>query len=313
MTLLYERVSDLAAIQERRPTFLAIGVFDGVHRGHQELLQRMSDASKNAGVRSAALTFFPHPRSVVPGRSSPLYLCTLDDRVELLAEQGIDLVITHPFDDKVRETTATEFVERLCNYLGLSELWGGNFGLGYKREGDLHFLSRLGEKKGFTVHQFDAFIEWKGRPISSSRVRQAVREGSMEDVSALLGRSYRMGGTVIHGDGRGRVFGIPTANLAVWHEQLMPASGVYATYAWLDGHRYPAATNVGVRPTVNGRSLIVETHLIEFEGDLYGQELILDFESRIRDEKKFPGVDALVAQIRADISLVQTRLQPSHP
>jgi riboflavin kinase/FMN adenylyltransferase len=250
---------------------------------------------------------------VVPGRSSPLYICTLDDRVELLAEQGIDLVITHPFDDKVRETTATEFVERLCKYLGLSELWGGNFGLGYRREGDLHFLSQLGVEKGFTVHQFDAFTEWKGRPISSNRVRQAIREGSMEDVSALLGRSYRMGGTVIHGDGRGREFGIPTANLAVWHEQLIPASGVYATYVWLDGRCYPAATNVGVRPTVNGRSLIVETHLIEFEGDLYGQELTLDFESRIRDEKKFPGVDALVAQIRADIALVQTRLQPSHP
>jgi riboflavin kinase/FMN adenylyltransferase len=313
MTYMFERVSDLAAIQEKGPTFLAIGVFDGVHRGHQELLRHMSAASKNANARAAALTFFPHPRSVVPGQSSPFYLCTLDDRVELLAEQGIDLVITHPFDDKVRETSATEFVERLCTYLGLSELWGGNFGLGYKREGDVRFLSRLGEEKGFTVHQFDAFSEWEGRPISSSRVRQAVREGLMEDVTALLGRSYRLRGTVIHGDGRGRAFGIPTANLAVWHEQLMPASGVYATYAWLDGRRYPAATNVGVRPTVNGRSLIVESHLIEFEGDIYGKELIVDFESRIRDEKKFPGLDALVTQIRADIALVQRRLQPTHP
>lgn len=313
MTHMFKRVSDLAAIQEKGPTFLAIGVFDGVHRGHQELLRRMSAASRNANARAAALTFFPHPRSVVPGQSSPFYLCTLDDRVELLAEQGIDLVITHPFDDKVRETSATEFVERLCTYLGLSELWGGNFGLGYKREGDVRFLTRLGKEKGFTVRQFDAFAEWEGRPITSSRVRQAVRDGLMGDVTTLLGRSYRLRGTVIHGDGRGKAFGIPTANLAVWHEQLLPAGGVYATYAWLDGRRYPAATNVGVRPTVNGRTLIVETHLIDFEGDLYGQELTIDFESRIRDEKKFPEIDALVAQIKADIALVQRRLQPSHP
>ena len=184
-------------------------------------------------------------------------------------------------------------------------------GLGFKREGDFNFLSKLGKEKSFLVRQFDDFAEWKGRPISSSRVRQAVREGRMEDVSALIGRSYRMAGTVIHGDGRGRAFGIPTANLALWTEQLMPASGVYATYAWLEGSRYPAATNIGVRPTVNGRSLIVESHLLDFEGDLYGQELTLDFESRIRDEKKFPGLDALIAQIRADIGLVKSRLQPS--
>jgi riboflavin kinase/FMN adenylyltransferase len=313
MTQMFERVSDLAEVQEVRSTFLAIGVFDGVHRGHQELLARMSAASKDAGARSAALTFYPHPRSVVPGQSTPLYLCTLQDRVQLLAEQGIDLVITHPFNEKVRKTTATEFVERLCTHLGLSELWGGNFGLGYRREGDVGFLSRLGEEKGFKVRQFDVFAEWNGSPISSSRVRQAVREGLMEDVSALTGRSYRMAGTVIHGDGRGRTIGIPTANLAVWPEQLMPAGGVYATYAWLDGRRYPAATNIGVRPTVNGRSLIVESHLIGFEGDLYGQELTLDFESRIRDEKKFPGLDALTTQIWADIALVKKRLQPSRP
>ena len=311
MTVKYERVSKLEAIQEVRPTFLAIGVFDGVHRGHQALLTRMSAAAKYAGARSAALTFYPHPRSVLAEKNTPHYLCTLDDRVQLLADQGIDLVITHPFNDEVRETRAKDFVQSLCTYVGLSELWGGNFGLGYKREGDLNFLSKLGKEKSFLVRQFDDFAEWKGRPISSSRVRQAVREGRMEDVSALIGRSYRMAGTVIHGDGRGRAFGIPTANLALWTEQLMPASGVYATYAWLEGSRYPAATNIGVRPTVNGRSLIVESHLLDFEGDLYGQELTLDFESRIRDEKKFPGLDALIAQIRADIGLVKSRLQPS--
>jgi riboflavin kinase/FMN adenylyltransferase len=308
----FEHVTDLTAIRERTPTFLAIGVFDGVHCGHQELLSRMTAAARQLGARSAAMTFFPHPRSVVPGQKGPQYLCSLEERIELLAELGLDLVITHPFDEQTRNTSAKDFVERLCINLELSQLWGANFGLGYKREGDLSFLQKMGEKKGFSVHQFETFIESQGRPISSSRIRQAVREGRVMDASKLLGRSYRMVGKVIHGDGRGKELGSPTANLAVWEEQVMPLSGVYATYAWLDGRRYPAATNVGVRPTVNGRSLIIESHLIDFEGDIYGSELALDFVGRIRDEIKFPGLDSLVTQIRADITLVRKQLQPSN-
>jgi riboflavin kinase/FMN adenylyltransferase len=313
MTHSFENVSDLAEVKERRPTIMAIGVFDGVHRGHQQLLRRISSAAKQVGMRSAALTFFPHPRSVIPGQSSPQYLCTLDDRVELIAEQGIDLVVAHPFDEDVRTTTATEFVDRLCTYLDLKEFWGGNFGIGYKREGDFSFLQRLGKERGFKVLQLEEFVQWNERPISSSRIRTAIQEGMVEDAAALLGRPYRMCGKVIRGDGRGRTIGIPTANLSLWDEQVMPISGVYASYAWFDGRRYLAAANIGVRPTVNGRSLVVEAHLIDFEGDLYGQELALDFVARIRDERKFPGLDSLVAQIRADIALVQKRLQPTPP
>ncbi len=312
MSQSYKRVSDLTEIDDRQPTYLAIGVFDGVHRGHQALLNNMSTAAHDAGLRSAALTFFPHPGTIIPDRRSPKYLTTLDNRVKLLAEQGIDLIITHPFDEKVRLTRAAEFVDLLCNTIGMTQLWGGNFGLGYRREGDLPFLRMIGKEKGFTVKPFEAFVEWRSQPISSSRIRHAVTDGKVEEVANLLGRSYCVAGKVIHGDGRGRKLGIPTANLAVWEEQLLPAGGVYATYAWLNGLRYPAATNIGVRPTVNGRSLIVEAHLIGFDGDLYGQEMALDFESRIRDEKKFPGLDSLIAQIKADIALVEMRLQPVH-
>lgn len=307
----FEHVTELSAVRDKKPTFLAIGVFDGIHRGHQELLARMSAAAQEVGARSAAMTFDPHPRTVIPNQRTLEYLSTLEERVNLLKEQGVDLVITHPFDDKTRKTSAKEFVDNLCTYLDLKQLWGGNFGLGYKREGDLAFLQKLGEKRGYTVHQFESFLEWKGQPISSSRVRQAVREGRMGDASALLGRSYRMRGQVVHGDGRGAVLGIPTANLAVWEEQVMPKSGVYATYAWVEERRYQAATNVGIRPTVNGRSLVIEAHLIGFDGDLYGQDLVLDFETWLRDEKKFPGLDELVAQIQADIALVQKHLQPA--
>ena len=311
MTHSYARASGLSEVSERRPTSLAIGVFDGVHLGHQVFLKHMSTAAIEAGVRSAVMTFYPHPRSVIPGRIAPQYLTTLDERVELIAEQGIDLVIVQRFDDELRKTKADEFVDRLCETLDLRQLWGGHFGIGHNREGNAAFLRQKGEEKGFSVHRFSEYAEWLGQPVSSSRVRRAVRKGDMESASRLLNRPYRMRGWVIQGDGRGRRIGVPTANLSVWEEQVMPLGGVYATYALLDGRRFPAATNIGVRPTVNGRTLIVEAHLLDFDGDLYGRDLALDFVTRIRDEKKFPGLDSLVAQIRSDIELVRQKLRLS--
>ena len=309
MTKSFKHVSDLAEAGDR-PTYLAIGVFDGVHLGHQRLLQNMVTAAQKVGARPAVLTFYPHPVTVVQGRKDPLYICTLEDRINLMADQGLELVVTQFFDEEIRQTRAAKFVDQLHRNLDLKQLWGGNFGLGYNREGDLPFLRQLGREIGFTVHQFEAMIQWDGQPVSSSRIRQGLRNGDMNDVTGCLGRSYRLTGTVIRGDGRGRQLGIPTANLDVWDEQLLPANGVYAAYAWLDDHRYKAATNIGIRPTVNGHSITVEAHLLDFDADIYGQKLTLDFVTRIRDEKKFPDLEALINQIQADINQVRTILEP---
>lgn len=301
-------VSQIGDVDEKKPTFLAIGVFDGVHRGHQHLLSSMVNAAQSEGARPALLTFFPHPGTIVSGRQGRLYLCTLKERLALLAELGLTLIINHPFDNVVRQTRAADFVDRLCRYLGLKELWGGQFGLGYNREGDLPFLSKLGKEKGFSVHQFEAMVQWDGRPVSSSRVRQALNVGHIAEVTGCLGRYYRLYGTVKHGDGRGRLLGIPTANLDIWEELVLPASGVYATYVDVMGKKYAGATNIGFRPTVDGRSLNVETHIIDFDGDLYGQEISLEFVARIRDERKFPDLDSLVSQINGDVELARRRL-----
>lgn len=310
MSSSFEQVASLKAVDEQKPTFLAIGTFDGVHRGHQQLLQSMVAAAREAGARTAALTFFPHPRTVISGRTGRFYLCTLEERVRLLGQQGLDLVITHPFDEEVRQTRAADFVESLCQYLGLSQLWGGTFGLGYNREGDLTFLRNLGQEKGFSVQSFPAMVTWQDEPVSSSRVRQLLREGDMADVTGCLGRLFRVTGTVIHGDGRGKTIGVPTANLQVWEEQILPANGVYAAVATLKGKQYGAATNVGIRPTVNGHDLNVEAHLLDFAGDIYGQELSLRFIRHIRPEQKFSGLNELVAQIQRDIAQVQQIVQP---
>jgi riboflavin kinase/FMN adenylyltransferase len=306
----FEVASEISEVAEKKPTFLAIGVFDGVHLGHQKMLSSMASAAHTKGARAAALTFYPHPITIIQGRRDRLYLCTLTERVELLAEQGLDLVITQTFDEKLRRTSASDFVDQLCQHINLKQLWGGTFGLGYNREGDLPFLRHLGQKKGFTVHKYGGMVEWKGSQVSSSRVRQSLRNGQVEKVSGLLGRPYRLTGRVIPGDGRGKQLGIPTANLRVWEEQLLPATGVYAAYAWLGEKRFPAASNIGYRPTVDGHGLNVEAHLLDFDAEIYGRELSLEFVKRIRDEKKFAGLEELVAQIKADIMAVRELLVP---
>jgi riboflavin kinase/FMN adenylyltransferase len=310
MTESAKRVTDLAAAGNGPPTYLAIGVFDGVHRGHQKLLRAVVEAAKEDDARPAALTFYPHPREVILGQQEPFYLCTLDDRLALMAEMGLELVITLPFDEATRLTPAAEFVDSLCRDLNLGQLWGGSFGLGHNREGDLPFLQRMGRERGFTVQPFESIVRWEGEPVSSSRIRHGLREGDMELVSACLGRHYCVSGVVVPGDGRGRQLGIPTANLDFWPKLLLPATGVYAAYAIVDGQRIPAAANIGYRPTVDGHTLNVEAHLLNFDGDLYGREIHLDIVARVRDERKFPNLEALVAQIQKDIVEVSKLLTP---
>lgn len=308
MTESYERVDDLAAVEERRPTFLAIGVFDGVHAGHQQLLHTMAGEARAAGARAAVLTFFPHPLEVIKGIEGRIYLTTLEQRVQLLGRQGIELIVVHPFNEEVRQTRAADFVDQLCQALDLRSLWGGSFSLGYNREGDAQFLRELGRTRGFTVHERSDLLHWQGEAVSSSRIREALAAGDVATANGCLNRPFSLQGEVVRGDQRGRTIGFPTANLVVWERQILPANGVYATYAWLDGERFLAATNVGVRPTVSEPKLTVEAYLLDFDQDIYGRELKLEFIARVRDERKFAGLDALKAQIAADVEQVRALL-----
>lgn len=308
MTQTFIHVEHLTEVELSTPTYLAIGSFDGVHVGHQAVLQEMVAAARADGRRSAVLTFFPHPTRVLRGQEGPYYITTLADRVRLLAEQGIDLIITHPFNEEVRQTRAADFVDQLIRYLDMRQIWGGNFAFGYKREGDVPFLRRLGAERGFSVELVRSMVEVQGDWVSSSRIRRCLAEGNVATVRECLGRPFHVTGDVAQGDQRGRTIGFPTANLAAWDELLLPANGVYATYAWLGDQRYVAATNVGVRPTVNGRGVTVEAHLLDYSGDLYGQELRVEFIQHIRPEKKFSGLPELTAQIQADVSAIRAML-----
>jgi riboflavin kinase/FMN adenylyltransferase len=309
MTQKILHVNSLADITDRQPTYLALGSFDGVHRGHQAILRKMVDAAQKSDTRSVALTFFPHPKRVIQQLSDRYYINSLEDRLALLAAQKVDMVIAHPFDDEVRNTNAADFVDQLRDSLDMRQIWGGNFAFGYGKEGDRDFLWRLGPEKGFSVQIVEYMESWDGKLVSSSRVRSSLAVGDIGDVTGCLGRPFSITGTVIKGDQRGRTIGFPTANLAIWDELLLPTDGVYATYVSIGDERFIAATNVGVRPTVNGRQRLVEAHLLDFDGDLYGQTIRLEFISHIRPELKFSGLPALKAQINTDVAEVKRRLK----
>lgn len=310
MKLSYTHVNSFVEVQERRPTFLAIGSFDGIHLGHQKLLHSMVNAAKTVDARTAVITFFPHPKRLLLNLQGPYYISTIQQRVETLANQGIDLIITQPFDDSIRLTRTVDFMEQLCQNLDLKQLWGGDFALGYKREGDVPTLRKIGEEKGYTVELVDTLVEWEGDRVSSSRIRRSLVNGEIEEVNGCLGRPYTVRGEVTMGDQRGRTIGFPTANLKVWPEQLLPANGVYATYAHVRGKTYTAATNIGIRPTIENNRLTIEAHLLDFDADLYDQTIELTFISRIRPEQKFSGLDALKAQIQVDIDAIRAKLIP---
>jgi riboflavin kinase/FMN adenylyltransferase len=297
-----QHVGDLAEVR-LAASALTIGSFDGVHRGHQDLLGRMLAAARARGLPAVALTFYPHPSVVLRGRKPAYYITSPEEKADLLAKLGIDLVITQTFDLELSRVEAPDFLDRLTAQLGFQDLWAGeDFALGHQRRGDRHYLARVSEERGFELHLVPPLM-LEGEVVSSTRVREALRSGDVARVAIYLGRLFELPGRVTRGVGRGRQLGIPTANLEVWEERAVPGLGVYACLVDLDGRRKPAVVNIGVRPTF-GESVsvpVVEAHLLDFEGDLYDRELKLVFVDRLRDEQRFSGPDALIDQIGRDI------------
>lgn len=293
----------LEDIEITEPAWLTIGVFDGVHRGHQRLVEALVSEAHSKNRLAIVLTFFPHPDVVLKGITGRYYLMSPEQRAEYLLNLGVDFVITQPFDDQVRRMPALQFVKRLVDRLKMAELWvGADFALGHKREGNIEFLRQQGMLQGFAVRTVDLVEhDESGLVINSTTLREWLREGRVEQVRHWLGRAYSVTGIVEHGQKRGRTIGFPTANLKIWSEQIVPANGVYAGWATVDGQRFMALTNVGIRPTFAEQDITIESYLLDFSGDLYGRTIHLSFEARLRDEQRFNGVEALVRQIELDV------------
>jgi riboflavin kinase/FMN adenylyltransferase len=283
--------------------WLTIGVFDGVHRGHQEIVRQLTAGAQADGAPAVVLTFFPHPAVILGGKNDFKSLTTPDERAAMLESLGVDVIITHPFDRDLAAQTAEEFMRRVARILGLRRLLVGyDFALGRGREGNVARLTELGNTLGYEVQTIQPVTSGQ-ETISSTRIRQQIAEGNVSAAAASLGRCYALNGPVIHGDGRGHLINIPTANIAYPPEKLIPANGIYATWTWVKGERHASATNVGVNPTFTPDKTTpnVETYLLDFDRNLYGQEVKIEFVARLRDEMKFPSVEALVEQIHADI------------
>ena len=288
-------------------SWLTIGVFDGVHRGHQEILSKLTAGAHQNGVPAVVLTFWPHPGIVLGKRAHLKCLTTPDERAELLGELGVDVVVTQPFTPEFGNLSALEFMTRVSRSLNLRSLWiGYDFALGHNREGNFSRLTELGKELGYSVKAIDAVVNGAD-VLSSSLIRQRIREGDVSHAAENLGRFYSLSGPVVHGDGRGRKINIPTANIDYPKGKVIPAFGVYACWAWIGEEKHPAAVNIGINPTFtpDKETPNVEAHILDFDRDLYGDELKLEFVERLRDEMKFDGVETLLKQIHADI--VKTR------
>jgi len=280
---------------------LALGNFDGLHRGHLKIIERVRRGAAEHGGTPMAMTFDPHPSRVVRPDKAPPLLMTKEQRLEAFERAGINAVAVVRFTPELSQWDPETFVRTvLVDWLRVSEVWvGANFLFGHDRSGNFSTLRTLGQRYGFRADKIDP-VRYKEFVVSSTRVRRLVSEGRMDEAGALLGHQFYVDGRVVPGAHRGRELGFPTANLETSNE-LLPPNGVYATMVTIDGIVHPSITNVGVRPTFGDTArTVIEAYVLGYEGDLYGRQVRLGFVQRLRDERKFEDVDALRAQIEAD-------------
>ncbi len=289
--------------QGREAACVGVGNFDGVHLGHQALARVVSERARTLQGEALALTFDPHPAQVLRPAAAPPALLTLEQKARLLAEAGLGSLAVLPFDRELAALDPAAFARLvLRDALGArSVAVGENFRFGRARAGDVETLKRLGVELGFEVLALRPVLVG-GLPVSSTRVREALARGAVDEAAGLLGRPYFVEGEVVPGDARGRALGFPTANLEPLNE-LLPRHGVYAARCgWGgEGARRPAVVNLGRRPTFGGREVRAEAHVLDFDGDLYGRRVQIDFVARLRDERRFDGVEALREQIGRDV------------
>lgn len=289
-----------------------IGNFDGLHLGHRALINQTFREAQTRGLDLAIISFWPHPREILHASQFHAPLVTREERTKLLETLGVPLLIELPFTPEFAALSASDFIAGQLCPAGLRHLViGHDFTLGHNREGTFEVLQDLSRQHGFGVTRLNA-INAGAFPVSSSRLRNLISEGKVEEAATLLGRVYSIKGTIENGDGRGRKLGFPTANLG-GISTLIPGSGIYATVAHIDGKSWKAITNIGSNPTFGGKKQTVETFLLDATGDFYGKKMQLDFIERLRDERKFPSADALAAQISKDAARARQVLEMLAP
>lgn len=281
---------------------VTVGVFDGVHRGHQQLITRAVERGRARGLPTVVITFDPHPAEVIRPGSHPARLTTLRRRADLVAELGVGAFCVLPFTLELSHMEAAEFAhEVLVDRLhAASVVVGSNFRFGHRAAGDVELLTKLGQRFGFGVEGLDLITD-DGVTFSSTYIRACIDAGDVVAATAALGRPHRVEGVVVHGERRGRALGFPTANIATAPYTALPADGVYAGRFAIGGRLLPAAISVGTNPTFSGRERTVEAYVLDVDEDYYGFDVAVDFEHRLRGQLRFDGIEPLVEQMRKDV------------
>ncbi len=293
---------ELARFSPKQDMMLTIGVFDGVHLGHRYLISKLKELARKQGYLSGVVTFGQHPQEVLSPQTRLPFLTNLEQRIDLLRNEGIEAVIPLSFTPELARLSARQFLSLLVKHLRMRGLVvGPDFALGQSREGNIDTLRQLGQEMGFSITTVPP-IMINGEVVSSTAVRKALAEGDMKRVQNLVGRPFSLQGRVVSGAGRGIKLGFPTANLDVSPEQALPADGVYASQAHLDDQIYPAMTNIGKNPTFGSNERTVESYILDYHSDLYGQGLTIDIIERLRGEKKFDTPEELKKQIAEDVA-----------
>jgi len=293
---------ELSRIAPGRPCGVTIGVFDGVHRGHQHLIGVLLERARPEGLATVALTFNPHPRTVLRPGTAITYLTSLEERVELLQGQGVDSVGVVAFTSELAQLSAEDFLALLVQELEMRLLVvGPDFALGRNRAGTIGVMREIGERLGFRVEVAPLLAE-ADEKVGSSAIRQALGAGDVERVGRLLGRPFSLRGPIVAGDRRGRALGFPTANIALGLDRALPAYGIFVTRAYVRESSHESCTSIGIRPTFDVEPRpVVETFILDFDEDIYGREMQIDLLRRLRGEERFASAEALIAQIHKDI------------
>ena len=293
--------NNLIDVQSIEPTIVALGFFDGIHKGHRELISRCISSANNFNLKSAVFTFQEHPKNVMSGTNVVKRLLTPEDKIKVLSELNIDYLFNLPFEDGFHEMFPEAFAKTLLSeaFNARGVFCGYNFRFGKDTLGNTSTLIDLGIENGFSVNIIEP-IEFEFAPVSSSRIRQMITSGSVDTASEMLGQRYILYGTVIEGNKLGRTLGFPTVNMRFDNQMVKPAYGVYVTETTVDGVKYHSVSNVGTKPTVGGKELLIESHLFNFNEDAYGKDISVEFIEMLRTEKKFDSFEALKTQIAID-------------
>ncbi len=301
-----EIIKDLSAYRSTMPMVISLGMYDGVHRGHEKIIHTLKRIAEEKNYSSGIFSFWPHPRRVINPEYELKLLTDIEEKIEILEKKGLDFLFLQKFDENFKNLDAEDFVEQiLVNKINVKHvIIGKNHCFGKDRRGDFSLLEKLGKRWGFVVEELDLIL-LEGQNISSTKIREALQSGDVNKANDMLGYYYSISGEVVHGKKIGRTIGFPTANIFVDDMKLLPKKGAYIVEVWLKNQQYKGMLSIGTNPTVGGNKLSVEVNILNFKGDIYGERLTLKFRYFLHEEIKFENLEKLIERLKQDKKITE--------